>query len=313
MAASPRGLAGDPSEGADRTAIMIVNPAAGRGRAEAKAGAVERALRRRGAEIDVRQGDTAADTRRLVEQAVAERPDVLVIAGGDGTISAVLDLLADAPVPLAVVPGGTGNDFAAALELPQDPERLADTILRGLPRAVDLGVVRSDRGSRLFLTVAACGFDAKVAARTNRLRWPRGALRYYLALALELIRLAPQRYRVTDEQGDREAPGTLLALCNTRCYGGGMPIAPKAIPDDGRLEVVHVAPLGRIRLLRLFPQLLHGTHMMLPEVTAWDTREITVSAPALVVYADGERVAQGSCTVAVRRGALTVLVPVFRR
>lgn len=292
---------------------MIVNPAAGRGRAVAKAEAVVRALRGRGAEIDIRQGESAADTRRLVERAIADAPDVLVIAGGDGTISAVLDLLADASVPLAVVPGGTGNDFAAALELPQDPDRLADMILRGLPRAVDLGVVGSERGSRLFLTVAACGFDAKVAERTNRLRWPRGALRYYLALGMELIRLAPQRYRVTDEQGEREIPGTLLALCNTRCYGGGMPIAPKAIPDDGRLEVVHVEPMGRIRLLRLFPQLMHGTHMMLPEVTAWGTREITVSSPGLVVYADGERVADRECTVGVRRGALTVLVPVFRR
>ncbi|MGN8025883.1 diacylglycerol/lipid kinase family protein [Microbacterium sp. 22242] len=313
MAASPRELADDPRAPASRTAIMIVNPAAGRGRAMAKAEAVGRALEGRGAVVDIRHGETAADTRRLVEQAIAETPDVLVIAGGDGTISAVLDLLADAPVPLAVVPGGTGNDFAAALELPQDPARLADMILRGLPRAVDLGVVRSTHGSHLFLTVAACGFDAKVAARTNRLRWPRGAIRYYLALALELIRLAPQRYRITDEQGEREIPGTLLALCNTRCYGGGMPIAPKAIPDDGRLEVVHVEHIGRMRLLRLFPHLLHGTHMMLPEVSTWGSREIAVSAPGLVVYADGERLAEGACAVAVRRGALTVLVPVFRR
>lgn len=314
MSAEPVSTETEPAQsGAVRSSVMIVNPAAGRGKSAAAADAVAAVLRDRGAPIDIRYGMSAADTRRLTEQALAEHPDVLVIAGGDGTISGVLDLLSAASIPLLIVPSGTGNDFAGALELPKDPEGIADTILSGAIRAVDLGEVRDGTRSSLFLTVAALGFDAKVAQRTNALRWPRGSLRYYLALLIELVRLAPFGFRVTEGEESRDLPGTLLAVCNTRRYGGGMPICPTARPDDGQLDAVHVAPLGRIRLLRLFPRLLRGTHLALPEVTSWRTREVTVSAPGLVVYADGERVAEGSCTVSVRPRALQVLVPLFRR
>ncbi|MBS1672607.1 MAG: YegS/Rv2252/BmrU family lipid kinase [Actinobacteria bacterium] len=296
------------------SAIMIVNPAAGRGRATHLAAEVLRAIRDRGGDLDVRSGSSAEATRGLVAEALAEHPDVLVIAGGDGTVTGVLDLLSTAQIPLVLVPAGTGNDFAGALDLPRDPDRIAETILSGVARSVDLGVVESARGTSLFLTVAAFGFDAKVAARTNRLRWPRGPLRYYLALLIELARLAPVRYRITDAAGTRELPGTLLAVCNTRRYGGGMAIAPEARPDDGRLDAVHVAPLGRITLLRLFPLLLRGAHLARAEVSTWSMRDpVRIDAPGMVVYADGELVAEGFCTVSVRPRALRVLVPLFRR
>src|SRR5690606_2286726 len=106
----------------------------------------------------------------------------------------------------------------------------------------------------LFLTVAALGFDAKVSDRTNRLRWPKGRLRYYLALVVELVRLRPTAFRL--RFGDEDAvdlPGTLVAVGNTGSYGGGMPVCVGADPDDGWLDAVHVAPLGRWRLIRLFP------------------------------------------------------------
>ncbi len=292
---------------------MIVNPAAGRGLGAVRSAAVAKVLRDGGQEVEIREGGSAADTRRLAEQAIAERPDMLVIAGGDGTVAGLLDLLTTAGIPVAIVPAGTGNDFAKALGLPRDPEGIAETITRGVPRPVDLGEVRGPERSSLFLTVAAFGFDAKVSERTNTLRWPRGPLRYYLALLVELVRLAPLRFRVVDERGSRDVPGTLLAVCNTSGYGGGMPISPGAVADDGRLEVVHVAVLGRIRLLRAFPSLLRGTHMSLPEVSTWSTTEIEVNAPGMVVYADGERVGQGPVTVTVRPRALPVLVPLFRR
>jgi diacylglycerol kinase (ATP) len=96
---------------------------------------------------------------------------------------------------------------------------------------------------------------------------------------------------------------------NTASYGGGMPICPEARPDDGLLDVVHVAPLGRARLLALFPLLLRGRHLARQEVAHRRVREIAVSAPDLVVYADGERIAEKECTIRVRPGTLTVMVP----
>lgn len=88
-----------------------------------------------------------------------------------------------------------------------------------------------------------------------------------------------------------------------------MPICVGAVPDDGLLDIVHVAPLGRLRLLRLFPLLLRGTHLVRREVTHRRARTVTVSAPGLVVYADGERIGEHECTLSVLPGALTLMVP----
>ena len=145
--------------------------------------------------------------------------------------------------------------------------------------------------------------------RTNRLRWPRGGARYYLALLIELVRLRSMTFTVTcDGSAPKIAPGTLVAVGNTASYGGGMPVAAGALPDDGRLDMVHVAPLGRLRLLRLFPLLLQGRHLGRPEVMHRRVRRATVAAPELVVYADGERVGEDECSISVRPAALQMIV-----
>jgi diacylglycerol kinase (ATP) len=290
---------------------LVANPRSGKGRGAAAADAAVAALRAAGADVQLHAGASAAETRALVAAVLAEQPDVLVVVGGDGTVSGILPELAGASVPLALVPAGTGNDLARALALPlHDAAAAAGIALHGTPRRIDVGeVVTADR-TVPFLTVAALGFDAKVSDRTNRLRWPRGAARYYLAILIELARLSPVRFRLgCDGEAMHDAPGTLIAVGNTTSYGGGMPISPAARPDDGLLDVVHVAPLRRSTLLRLFPLLLTGRHLQRREVAHRRVQEIAVEADDLVVYADGERIVEGACTIRVRPGALTIMVP----
>ncbi|MFF2272973.1 YegS/Rv2252/BmrU family lipid kinase [Agromyces sp. NPDC058136] len=300
--------------------VVLVNPSSGRGRG---AEAAERAVARlreleahgaHAAELRVLSGASVDDTRRLAIEAVASKPRALVIVGGDGTLSSVLDAVVGSGIPLALVPAGTGNDLARALGLPFEGHEAAATAAElavvGVPRAIDVGEVESATGARHFLTVAALGFDAHVSERTNRLRWPRGRARYYLALLIELARLRPMRFEFAVDGGPlRAAPGTLIAVGSTRSYGGGMPVCPAALPDDGLLDVTHVGPLGRVKLARLFPLLLRGAHVERPEVTTAQATRVDVDAPGLVVYADGERVGAGRATIRVVPGALTVLVP----
>lgn len=290
---------------------LIANPRSGRGRGASAADAAAAALREAGAEVEAHIGSSAADTRRLVGVALAEPVDVIVVVGGDGTVSKTLSVLAGTDMPMTLVPAGTGNDLARALGLPlHDPVRAALLALHGIPRRIDVGEIAADGRTTAFVTVAALGFDAKVSDRTDRLRWPRGAARYYLAVAIEVMRLRPTRFRLAyDGERPRDAPGTLVAVGNTASYGGGMPICPEARPDDGLLDVVHVAPLRRARLLWMFPMLLRGRHLRRAEVTHRRVREFTVSAPDLVIYADGERIAEGECTIRVRPASLTVMVP----
>lgn len=290
---------------------VLSNPFAGKGRGALEADAALAHLRSLGADVRAYAGESAASGRILVAQALAERPQVLVVIGGDGTLSGILDAVCAAGVPVVLVPAGTGNDLARALGLPRgDPAAAAELALTGVPRMIDVGEIRAAGQVDSFLTIAALGFDAKVSDRTNRLRWPQGVLRYYLALVVELIRLRPMEFTVAiDGEEPVHAAGTLVAVGNTQSYGGGMPLCVGAAADDGLLDVVQVAPLTRLRLLRLFPLLLRGAHLARPEVTHRQARTVAVSAPGLVVYADGERIAENACTIGIRRAALTVLVP----
>ncbi|WP_449408293.1 diacylglycerol kinase [Microbacterium maritypicum] len=294
-----------------RHIAVLANPFAGKGRGRAAAETALQRLRERGAEVRVYAGDTPADTKALAREAIAARPVAIVVVGGDGTLSGILSDLVASELPVALVPAGTGNDLARALDLPRhDPAAAADLALDGTARRIDVGEIRTPTGVAGFLTIAALGFDAKVSERTNRLRWPHGALRYYLALLIELVRLRPLPFAVAVDGGEvRVRPGTLIAVGNTPSYGGGMPVCAGADATDGMLDLVEVAPIGRLRLLRLFPLLLRGTHLARREVAHRRARTVTVSAPGLVVYADGERLGEDACTISVRPSALTILTP----
>lgn len=293
---------------------VLVNPVSGKGRGAAAGEAAVARLRELGAEVRLRAGGSVEETRRFAAEAVAAHPDALVVVGGDGTLSSVLDQLAHRGVPIGLVPAGTGNDLARALGLPYRGRTAAadaaELVLRGRPRAIDIGEAVCPDGRAKFLTVAALGFDAAVSERTNRLRRPRGAARYYLALLIELARLRPFAFELRLDGGPVAAmPGTLAAIGNTRSYGGGMPICPGADPADGLLEITHVAPLGRARLLRFFPLLLSARHLGRAEVRSMRASEVEVSAPGLVVYADGERIGTASACVRVLPAALELLAP----
>ncbi len=290
---------------------VLVNPHAGKG-SGAQIGALAVShLRSAGVEVREYAARDALGARRVAEAALGDGPAVLVVVGGDGTLSGILDLVCASGVPVSLIPAGTGNDLARALGIPLgDPVAAAALAHRGRARVIDAGEVRTDAGTHLFLTVAALGFDAKVSARTDALSWPRGPLRYYLALLIELVRLRPMPFRLSIDGGpERDGPATLVAVGNTASYGGGMPVCAGAEPDDGLLDIVHVQPIGRVRLLRLFPSLLRGRHLALDQVTHRRARSVAIEAPGMVVYADGECVATERCEIGIRPAALTVMVP----
>ncbi|MFV0432635.1 MAG: diacylglycerol/lipid kinase family protein [Leucobacter sp.] len=270
---------------------MLVHPAAGRGRGARIGEAAILRLQSLGAQVRVFSGATAEETKRLATEAVESRPDALAVVGGDGTLALILDRVMGSVVPIALGPEAV--DFA----------------VRGRIRDIDVGEAECADGRARFLTIAALGFDARVAQRTNRMRRPRGPLRYYLALVVELVRLRPVPFVLTVDGAAERRPGILIAIGNTRSYGGGMSMCPDADPCDGLFDVTHVASIGRLRLLRLFPLLLRAKHLGRAEVTTLRCRSIEVSAPGLVAYADGERLGEGSFRFRVIPGVLPVLVP----
>lgn len=230
--------------------------------------------------------------------------EVVAVVGGDGTVHRALPALAGGTTTLAVIPAGGGNDLATALGIPSDPQRATDLVVAGVVRSLDLG----QAAGRLFATVLCAGFDAEVAARANRMRWPRGPRRYDLAVLAEVARLRP-RALTLDLDGRVEArPVTLVAVGNTPLYGGGLRICPTADPGDGRLDVTVVGPVTRRELLRVAPKLRTGDHLGHPAVDRHRVRTVGLAGAGLTAYADGEPLGPLPLTVSVRPGALRVLV-----
>ncbi|MER7614860.1 diacylglycerol kinase [Nonomuraea wenchangensis] len=292
---------------------VLVNPAARGGRALRQLEPVARRLRAGGAELSVIVGSDAADALERACTAVAERPDALVAFGGDGLVHLAVQAVAGTDVPLGIIPAGTGNDIADALGVPcKDPMAAARVVLRMKSRLVDAACVRAGRAEELFAGVLCCGFDSRVNERANRLTWPAGSARYVVAMVEELRSFRPVPFRLVlddDEVIEREA--MLVAVANTRSYGGGMRVCPDALPDDGLLDVLTVGALPKSEFLRVFPSVYRGTHLGHPAVSVRRARKVRLEAAApdgLVAYADGERVGPVPVECEVRPGALRVLV-----
>ncbi|MBW1601541.1 diacylglycerol kinase [Streptomyces sp. JJ66] len=300
--------------GAPRRVALLVNPTAGGRRGADVASRAARHLLAAGVEVDVVAGRDLREAREKARACVRAGADVLAVAGGDGMVHLALQEVAGTDTALAVLPTGTGNDFARVLGIPgKDPQAAADVVLRGTRRALDLGRSTSlgDGGrTHWFGTVLTSGFDSLVTDRTNRLAWPRGRLRYNLAILMELGLLRPLPFTVETDGGTREEfEAVLVAVGNTTTYGGGMRICPHAEPDDGRLSVTVVGPAGRGQLVRAFPRIYRGTHVTHPLVRTFHARSLTLHTPDMRAYADGEPLGLLPVRAEVVPDAVRVLVP----
>lgn len=290
---------------------LVVNPTAGRNRGTALGLVVAARLRSAGHEV-LELGDESYDAARdRALGAISQGVDVLAVVGGDGMVHLGVNLAAETKTTLAVIAAGTGNDVARALGLPvHDPVRAADVVTRGVPRTVDAARHVDAHGvSHWYAGVLGAGFDSLVTERANAWTWPRGRMRYNLAVARELALFRPIPYAVTVDGTRHETRAMLVVVGNGPSYGGGMRVVPDARLDDGLLDVMVLHEIGTAEFLRVFPRVFRGTHVTHPAVTVVRGREVTLEAHGITAYADGERFAPLPLTVEAVPGALTVLVP----
>src|ERR1700736_735051 len=290
----------------------LTNPASGHGNARRAAEKAIERLQQRGIDVVAIVGSDAEHARRLLQAAVEKGTDAVVVTGGDGVISDVLQVLACTEIPLGIIPAGTGNDHAREFGLPtKDPVAAADVVADGWTETVDLGMIRDRTGAtKWFGTVAAAGFDSLVTDRANRMRWPRGRMRYNLAMLAELSQLKLLPFRLMlDGRDEIVTDLTLAAFGNTRSYGGGILICPNADPTDGQLEITMVHSASRTRLIRLFPTVYKGTHVNLDEVTTARATSFDVDSPGINAYADGEYACALPAEISAVSGALRILRP----
>jgi diacylglycerol kinase (ATP) len=269
-----------------REIALLTNPAAGKGRGVRAGLAALQHFRSQGLRVRVLVGRGTDEALDLARVAVEEGVDALVVAGGDGVVHLGVQAVAETETPLGIVPGGTGNDVARYFDLPRrDPVAAAQRILDGSVQRMDL----ARAGARYFATVLAAGFDALVNERANRMTWPHGQMRYSLATLAELRTFQPLTYTLELDGQQRRLDAMLVAVGNGPSFGGGLRIAEGARIDDGLLDVVVIKPLSKVELVRTYPRLFRGTHITHPQYERHQVKQVTLAAPGVVGYADGER------------------------
>lgn len=292
--------------------VLLANPTAGSGAGERALPGVIAGLETLGHTLQLVGLQGLPSLRIELETALAGNPDGLIAIGGDGLVHLAVNALAGTSVPLGIIPVGTGNDIARSIGIPLGSVQAALAVLAeslaGEPRRIDLGRIRSaGRPDVWFAAACSAGLDALVNARANRWSWPRGRARYVLALLRELPTFRPLQYRLGVDGEQSHPRAVLVCVANMRSIGGGMLITPDARPDDGRLELLVIDPLHRLRLLMLFPLLFSGSHVRLRAVSIRQVSSVELEVQEVELYADGEPVGGSPVSIDVVPGTLRVL------
>jgi diacylglycerol kinase (ATP) len=282
---------------------VVVNPTSGKRKGEHIAREAGRRLRSHGHQVHELRGLDAHDAHAQLRSQIQEsRPDVVAVVGGDGALHELLPTLYEHHLTTAMIPAGTGNDVARHLGV-RNPHLAVDAIHAHQTRSIDL--IRTD--DTLVATVVASGFDSKVNERANEMTWPRGNMRYNLAILKELREFEPLAFTL-DVDGQLHArQAMLVAVANLPSFGGGLRIGEGAEDDDGLLDIIVIHPVSKLRLIRVFPMLYKGTHIHQPEVERIRAKRVTWAADGIVAYGDGERLGPLPITAEVVPRGLTMI------
>jgi YegS/Rv2252/BmrU family lipid kinase len=285
--------------------LLLVNPAAGAGRAGRLLQDTRAALERAG--IEHRLVTTRGIEHGVEEaRAAAAAGERVLVMSGDGLIGHVGGALAEGDGVMGILPGGRGNDLARVLGIPSDPVVAALELAAYEVVRIDVG----EANGRRFLCIASCGFDSVANEIANRTRALRGRLVYAYAALRALVGWRPARFTLTLDGQRVELRGYSVAAANSRAYGGGMLIAPEADLTDGMVDVIAVGEGGKLAFLRGLPQVFRGAHLQREEVRSWRVRELRIEADRpFTVFADGDPLTELPATVRVIPRALNVLVP----
>jgi len=304
--------------------LIIVNPASGAGRTGRDWPAVAGRLRDAGLDFDFAITSCPGEAIGLARVAVGEGRPLIVAAGGDGTINEVANGFFEAGerVPsdsrFGVLPTGTGSDFSRTMGFPRDPAQAAAILRSGHSRLIDAGRITctlpdGGRVIRHFVNIADAGIGGEVVDRVNNgRRLINGEVTFTLASLITLLRWRNKPMTVVIDGVKRELVAQQVVVANCQYYGGGMRVAPRAVPDDGLLDVVIAGDMGMWENLRGLSEIRRGTHLDSghPKISHALAKRVEVSSPEFVrVDADGEQPGLLPAVFEVMPAALEVVCP----
>jgi diacylglycerol kinase (ATP) len=289
--------------------VVVANPTAGGGKAGRRIGRVAKILSEIGVDHEIRVSGSAKELEQLAREAAQSGAAIVAVLGGDGSVNLALNGIFGSAASLAVLPAGTGDDFAKGI----DAGKLdAATRLLADPKMVDVDLIEVTAGVevRRYINVAGTGFDSAVEEVASAMRRRLGARGHYaLATLKTLPRFVPAGFHMELDGRSLDVDAMLVVVGNGYAYGGGMRVLPQASVVDGELDVCIVSAMGKGAFLRAFPKVYVGKHATHPKVTMLKGRKLKIEANRrMTVFADGERVGSLPAVFKVLPRGLSVVV-----
>jgi diacylglycerol kinase (ATP) len=269
---------------------LVINPVSGHGKGTSVGTYVAGYLNQKKITFTIVTGNSAVALTDHLRTFIEKNPQCegIIAVGGDGLMHIIVQLAAPHQIPFTIIPAGTGNDFVRSLGWDLDAiDAQLSTVTTTEPSSIDLGLVDGE----WFGAILSTGFDSIVNEKANTMQWPKGAMKYNAAIAIELPKFKPRHYEITLDDRSISSEAMLIAVSNGRSYGGGMLVCPNANMNDGFFDVMVLHPISKIEFMKVFPQVFAGTHISHPAVEIVRSKSVTIESIA-VAYADGERIGQ---------------------
>lgn len=271
--------------------LLLINPKAGRNKGEQVANQAGKMFQQKGIQTELCFSEYAGHTVELARENATGDFDGIVAVGGDGTLFEIINGMIKAdpslPLPLGIIPVGTGNSFSKDLNI-TGLESAVDKICSSNTRKVDLGYFDCDAGSYYFINLLGFGFVADVAHKAGSYK-QYGALSYVIGVFVITMNLQSYQLELTIDGKKYERENCFVEICNSTKTGGEMIMAPDAKIDDGLFDVIVLNRISKTGLLRAFPKIFRGTHLALPEIEVFKAAEVkAVTNIPKILTPDGE-------------------------
>ncbi|CAG9620825.1 diacylglycerol/lipid kinase family protein [Sutcliffiella rhizosphaerae] len=292
---------------------FIVNKTSGNGKGYQSWLKVEEILKNMEIDFLVEFTEYVGHAKEIAEkQSFFQDAMAIVVIGGDGTIHEVVNALVLKDVPLAVIPAGTGNDYARSLHIPFNVEEALERVFKGIPTWIDTPKVDKE----YFISIAGMGFDGKVAEVTNQSKSKNilnkiglGNLVYIINIFKVLFTYQPTGVKITIDGKEIDFHDVwLIAIANLPYYGGGLKICPDARADDEKFDICIVSGISRWELLLVFPRVFRGSHITHRHVSMFKGETVLLAPNSnMILQCDGEIMVKEELFFSIEKKSLKIL------
>ena len=272
---------------------IILNPAAGRGRAGEIRNRLVSSLQEKKIPFQLELTRGPGHAKEIAFQ-MSENFKTIVAAGGDGTVNEVVSGIVGRTATIAILPIGSGNDFSKVIGISGKINDAIDAIMSGRRKLLDLGKVNywNDNGEkkeRYFVNTLGLGLDAEIAKETKQIKFLRGLPLYLLAAMRAIQKHSPNEYKITEAKMSKVERAFFICIGNGCFEGGGFKLLPNANPSDSLFDICILREMPIHEAIRIIPKLINGTHENLQKVSIWKSKKFVVEAKnTFVLHGDGE-------------------------